>query len=220
MGQGRHKEENITKRQAEVMQEICRFFSTYGKMPKMQELADAFGVSAPTIYDILQELISKGYLKRIEKGATKPYVIKKAVEPEALVTVQIPLLGEIPGGVPVEEFEDRSGDETISVDKALTTNGDVFALRVKGDSMIGAGIRTGDIVIIRHQPIAADGDIVAASVNNEVTLKRLVNRPDRIALEAENPKFKPIELTRYDSFRVIGKMVGIIKQEADNNGGE
>ena len=81
-------------------------------------------------------------------------------------------------------------------------------------------VRTGDIVIIRHQPIAADGDIVAASVNNEVTLKRLVNRPDRIALEAENPEFKPIELTRYDSFRVIGKMVGIIKQEADNNGGE
>lgn len=219
MGQGRHKEENITKRQTEVMQEICRFFSTYGKMPKMQELADAFGASAPTIYDILQELISKGYLKRIEKGATKPYVIKKAVEPEALVTVQIPLLGEIPGGVPVEEFEDRSGDETVSVDKALTTNGEVFALRVKGDSMIGADIKTGDIVIIRHQPIAADGDIVAASVNNEVTLKRLVNRPDRIALEAENPEFKPIELTRYDSFRVIGKMVGIIKQEADNNGG-
>ena len=61
---------------------------------------------------------------------------------------------------------------------------------------------------------------MAASVNNEVTLKRLVNRPDRIALEAENPEFKPIELTRYDSFRVIGKMVGIIKQEADNNGGE
>ena len=53
-----------------------------------------------------------------------------------------------------------------------------------------------------------------------MTLKRLVNRPDRIALEAENPEFKPIELTRYDSFRVIGKMVGIIKQEADNNGGE
>ena len=109
--------------------------------------------------------------------------------------------------------------KTVTVDKALTNNGDVFALRVKGDSMIGAGIRTGDIVIIRHQPIAADGDIVAASVNNEVTLKRLVNRPDRIALEAENPAFKPIELTRYDSFRVIGKMVGIIKQEADNNGG-
>ena len=142
MGQGRHKEENITRRQAEVMQEICRFFSTYGKMPRMQQLADAFGISVPSIYDILQELVSKGYLKRIEKGATKPYVINKAVEPEALVTVQIPVLGEIPGGVPVEEFEDRSGDETVSVDKALTTNGDVFALRVKGDSMIGAGIRT------------------------------------------------------------------------------
>ena len=96
MGQGRHKEENITRRQAEVMQEICRFFSTYGKMPRMQQLADAFGISVPSIYDILQELVSKGYLKRIEKGATKPYVINKAVEPEALVTVQIPVLGEIP----------------------------------------------------------------------------------------------------------------------------
>ena len=220
MGQGRHKAENITRRQAEVMQEISRFFSIYGKMPTMQQLANTFGIAAPSIYDILQELVSKGYLKRIEKGLTKPYVINKTVEPEALVTVQIPLLGEIPGGIPVEEFEDQSGDETVAVDKALTTNGDVFALRVNGNSMIGVGIETGDIVIIRHQPIAADGDIVAASVNNKVTLKRLVNRPDRIALEAENPEFKPIELTCYDSFRIIGKMVGILKQGGDVNGRE
>ena len=155
MGQGRHKAENITRRQAEVMQEISRFFSIYGKMPTMQQLANTFGIAAPSIYDILQELVSKGYLKRIEKGSTKPYVINKTVEPEALVTVQIPLLGEIPGGVPVEEFEDQSGDETVAVDKALTTNGAVFALRVDGNSMIGVGIETGDIVIIRHQPIAA-----------------------------------------------------------------
>lgn len=220
MGQGRHKEENITRRQAEVMQEICRFFSIYRKMPTMQQVADAFGIATPTIYDIFQELVRKGYLKRIEKGALKPYVIKKTVEPEALVTIQIPVLGEIPGGVPVEEFEDRSGEETVAVDKALTNNGDVFALRVKGDSMIGAGIKTGDIVIIRHQPIAADGDIVAAAINNEVTLKRLVNRPDRIALEAENPEVKPIELTCYDSFRIIGKMVGILKQGVNVNGRE
>lgn len=220
MGQGRHKAENITRRQAEVMQEISRFFSIYGKMPTMQQLANTFGIAAPSIYDILQELVSKGYLKRIEKGLTKPYVINKTVEPEALVTVQIPLLGEIPGGIPVEEFEDQSGDETVAVDKALTTNGDVFALRVNGNSMIGVGIETGDIVIIRHQPIAADGDIVAASVNNKVTLKRLVNRPDRIALEAENPEFKPIELTCYDSFRIIGKMVGILKHGVNVNGRE
>lgn len=220
MGQGRHKAENITRRQAEVMQEISRFFSIYGKMPTMQQLANTFGIAAPSIYDILQELVSKGYLKRIEKGSTKPYVINKTVEPEALVTVQIPLLGEIPGGVPVEEFEDQSGDETVAVDKALTTNGAVFALRVDGNSMIGVGIETGDIVIIRHQPIAADGDIVAADINNEVTLKRLVNRPDRIALEAENPEVKPIELTCYDSFRIIGKMVGILKQGGDVNGRE
>ena len=220
MGQGRHKAENITRRQAEVMQEISRFFSIYGKMPTMQQLANTFGIAAPSIYDILQELVSKGYLKRIGKGLTKPYVINKTVEPEALVTVQIPLLGEIPGGIPVEEFEDQSGDETVAVDKALTTNGDVFALRVNGNSMIGVGIETGDIVIIRHQPIAADGDIVAASVNNKVTLKRLVNRPDRIALEAENPEFKPIELTCYDSFRIIGKMVGILKHGVNVNGRE
>ena len=117
-------------------------------------------------------------------------------------------------------IQDQSGDETVAVDKALTTNGAVFALRVDGNSMIGVGIETGDIVIIRHQPIAADGDIVAASVNNKVTLKRLVNRPDRIALEAENPEFKPIELTCYDSFRIIGKMVGILKHGVNVNGRE
>ncbi len=218
MGQGRHKEDNITLRQAEVMQEICRHFSIYKKMPTMQQLATAFKIAVPSIYDILQELVGKGYLKRIEKGNTRPYVINREVEPASLVTVQIPVLGEIPGGVPVEEEEDRSGDETIAVDKALTKNGEVFALRVNGDSMIGAGIQTGDIVIIRHQPIAADGDIVAASIGSEVTLKRLVNKPDRIALEPENPNFKPIELTRYDTFRIIGKMVGIIKRKESDDG--
>ena len=75
MGQGRHKAENITRRQAEVMQEISRFFSIYGKMPTMQQLANTFGIAAPSIYDILQELVSKGYLKRIEKGST---ALKKA----------------------------------------------------------------------------------------------------------------------------------------------
>jgi len=220
MGQGRHKEENITRRQAEVMQEICRYHSIYGRMPRIQQLADKFGISAPTIYAILQELVCKGYLRRIIKGATRPYVIKKKVERDALVTIEISVRGVIPGGVPAEEHEDRSGDETVPVDKALTTNGEVFAVRVNGDSMIGAGIETGDIVIIRRQPIAVDGDIVAASVNNEMTLKRLVNRPDRIALEAANPNFKPIELTSYDSFKVLGKMVGIIKREEIINGGK
>lgn len=219
MGQGRHREANITKRQAEVMQTVSRFFSAYGKMPTMRQLADDLGITPPSVYSSLQELVRKKYLKRVRRGPLNLYAISRNVEQESLVTVQMPLLGEIPAGVPAESAEDRRGG-TVTVDSAFGFGGNAFALRVRGDSMIGAGIHNGDVVIIRRQPVAVDGDIVAASVNGEVTLKRLVNRPERIALEPENPEFKPVELTGGDSFRILGKFTGILRQGGKVDGGK
>lgn len=212
MPQGRHKEKNITPKQAEVMQEICRFSEIHGRFPSIQQLAGRFGIATSTIFAIIQELVTKGYLKKLEAGQNRPYAIKKKVEPQSVVMIEIPLLGAIPCGVPVTPTENRDG-ETVLVDSALIRCGDFFALHLDGDSMIDVGFESGDIVVIKFQPIAADGDIVAASLNNEVTLKKLIYTPDRIALKAENPKFGLKEITCRDSFKIIGKVIKHIKKE-------
>lgn len=212
MPQGRHKEEKITIRQAETMQEICRYSDLYGKLPSMQLLAKRFGIAAPTVYAIIQELVSKGYLAKSELGQSRPYTIQKKVEQESLVTVEIPLLGQIPCGVPVAPEENHDG-ETVKVDASFARQSELFALRLTGTSMINIGYQKGDVVVIKYQPVAEDGDIVAALYNNEATLKRLVYTPERIALEPESPDFRPIEITGRDSFSIIGKVIKHIKEK-------
>ena len=201
------------RRLDEVLAFINRYTDENGFPPTVRDMCRELGIkSTATAYDYINRLKEQGHLEKAE-GKKRAVALKNTGG-----TVRVPLIGTVTAGTPILAAENYDGYYVLP--SAEFSGDGLFLLTVQGDSMIGAGIKTGDIVIIRHQPIAADGDIVAASVNNEVTLKRLVNRPDRIALEAENPEFKPIELTRYDSFRVIGKMVGIIKQEADNNGGE
>jgi repressor LexA len=212
MPQGRHKEENITPRQAVIMQEICRFSDIYGRLPSMQQLAAKFGIAPPTVYAIIQELVGKGYLVKLEQGQARPYAIRKSVEPESLVTAEVPLLGCIPCGIPVAPEENRDG-ETVCVDAALAKGCQLFALSLTGNSMIGAGFESGDVVVLKYQPIAADGDIVAASVDGEATLKRLVYTPDRIALKPENPNVATIEVDCHKPFKIIGKVIKHIKKK-------
>ncbi len=211
MTMGRPRCEEITTRQAETMQEICRYFDIYGKTPSMQEIGERFGIAAPTVYIIIQALVSKGYLKKND-SKRRPYEIVRRVETESIVHFGIPLLGEIPCGPPEEPFANGDG-ETVLIDSALAKNSELFALRLKGNSMIDIGYIPGDIVVIKYQPMAGNGDIVAAMINGETTLKRLIYTPDRIALKAENLNFKPIEISCRDSFRIIGKVISHIKQE-------
>ena len=212
MPTGRPKSENITARQAEIMQEIVRYKRIFDTLPTMQQIADRFGISAPSVYDIIKALVAKGYLEKGEDSPCRTYIIRKEVEPDWSVKTAVPLLGMIPCGPPTEPFTDYDG-ETVMVDASLTRACSVFALRLDGASMRDIGYETGDVVIIRRQQLAENNDIVAAVVNGEATLKRLIYTPDRIALKAENPDFAPIEVGCGDEFRIIGKVVGHIKQK-------
>ena len=211
MPAGRPKEENITRRQAEIMQEIIRFNGIFGTLPTMQQIADRFGIAAPSVYDIIQALVAKGYLARVESTPNRPYIILRDVEPDSRVKAAVPLLGAIPCGVPTEPVTDYEG-ETVLVDIALTKASNVFALRLDGNSMKDLGYETNDIVIVRCQQMAENGDIVAAFVNGESTLKRLIYTPDRIALKAENQDFPPIEIKCGDEFRIVGKVIRHISE--------
>lgn len=201
---GRHKENGLTRPQAVIMQEICRHYDLYDQMPTIRDLRSRLQLTDSTIFFHINELVRKGYLSKEPLKARNLDILKR-VESDNVVLTQIPILGKIAAGLPIIAEENMDGN--IMVDVALTRNSQCFALRVDGSSMINAGIDTGDIVVIRHQPIAQNKDIVAALYNGGVTLKRLVYTPDRIALEAENPLFSPIELTAYDSFQIIGVML-------------
>jgi repressor LexA len=171
--------------------------------PTIRELGRRLNLTEASIHDRLQQLIRKGYLAR-KKGSRKLKIIKKILPSEP---VKIPVLGEIPAGRPLLEEESITG--FINIDAALVKNGSYFALRVRGDSMTNAGINDKDIALIRQQPLARNGNIVAAMLNGEVTLKRLKYRGNEISLTPENPAFNPIPITPGDDFRIIGIMVAL-----------
>lgn len=175
-----------TKRQAEILGYVSEHRARRGVSPTEREIQARFGfASKNAVRKHLEALGKKGLLKREEGFRTL------VPADEALPSfVRVPLLGFIPAGHPVDV--EQQTDRCISVDAdmlKLPKNARTFAVRVKGDSMINAGIHDGDYVILEHRP-AVDGDIVAAAIDGEMTLKRLVTKGGKPYLKAENPAFK------------------------------
>ena len=115
------------------------------------------------------------------------------------------MLGTIAAGQPV--LADENFESEILVDESSIGKGKFFALKVKGDSMINAGIHQGDLVIIRRQPVAENGEIVAALIDNEATIKRLKTDNGKVLLMPENENYSPIEVTYREDFRILGKLI-------------
>ncbi len=201
---GRKKIMELTDSQRETLAEICRYLDENGYPPTVQELADIFGVSAPSIHDRLNQLIDKGYLRRTGKKARGLRVVR-CDEDITIKLTAIPVIGVVAAGVPILAQENIIGE--VLVEETLVRSGTYFALRVSGDSMINAGINDGDIVIVKRQPIAENGDIVVALLGDEATVKRLRITPIIIELVPENPKLKPIVINPEDDLRIIGKVI-------------
>lgn len=172
--------------------------------PTIREIAREMGFSSTgTVRDYLRALESKGYLKRQDSLARSIALTK-------VKAAGIPILGDIPAGRPNLAYEDIQGYvDTGDLFLGRLGLDDVFALRVRGDSMIDAGILDGDIAMIRKQRVADSGDIVAALLEaNEVTLKRLKYQKKRFFLEAANNNYPPIS----EKFTIIGKLMTIIRK--------
>ncbi len=172
--------------------------------PTIREIGEELGFkSTGTVRDYLKALMQKGLVRRMNNKS-------RAIELTERASFKIPIIGTIMAGKPNLAYEEIQGYVDAD-DLFLGRLGfdDVFALRVKGDSMINAGILDGDIAIIKKRPDALNNDVVAALLdNNEVTLKRLCCRSGKYHLEAANPDYAPI----FEEFKVIGKLITVIRK--------
>lgn len=203
--------DKLTPRQEDTLQLIKEGIAKNGYPPTVREIGKFLGLSSPaTIQVHLSNLEGKGYIK---KGGNRSRAIELLVKNEFAnineEVVQVPLLGMVTAGSPIEAIE--RPNEFFSLPAYLIPNKkEVFTLDVSGDSMINAGILDGDIVIVQRQNTANNGDIVVAMTDeNEVTLKRFYKEKDYIRLQPENDRLAPIILPNVS---VLGKAIGLYRK--------
>lgn len=179
----------LTKKQKEIFDYISEYEKDFSYAPSLSEIKEAVGSSAiSTIHEHVSNLVKKGFLKRT-KGAARSLELIKIKLAE---TMSIPLVGSIACGEPIEAIEEQ--DEVVSVveDDRYDIK-DLYALKAKGDSMLGDGIFSGDYLIIKKQSWANNGDTVVAIIDdNEATLKRFYKEQGRIRLQPANKDYEPI----------------------------
>ncbi len=175
-----------------------------GLPPTVREVQAAFGFhSVQTAREHLEALVKEGRLSK-DKGKARGYRLPAGTRSRAPVRL-IPLLGRVPAGPLDIAAEDLEGYLPIQSNYA---SDELFGLRVRGESMTGVGILPGDILVVRRQPAADSGDIVVALVGDEVTVKRLRIRSNRIELHPENPEFQPI-IPESGDLALLGKVIEI-----------
>lgn len=191
----------LTPKQKKILDFIIIFTRKKGYAPSLEEIADKFGLVISTVHQHVKALRAKGYLKK-EDNQPRGMILPEQ-SPES---VEIPLLGLIAAGSPIEPIENP---EPVKVPRNLVSRrGDYYALKVQGDSMIEDGIWDGDVVVIKSQPTAEDKDTVVAITEDGATLKRYRNQNGRIYLEPRNKKASniyPKEL------KIRGKFCGLIR---------
>lgn len=197
----------LTARQREVLEAIREFQARKGFPPSIRELGKTLGISSlrgVTIH--LDAIERKGF---IERESTSRSIRLLTAEDNAESRVSVPLVGSIAAGLPLLAVENVEGYVPVPAEMVGSSK-DIFALRVKGDSMIGDAILDGDTIIVRGQPSAEHGEIVAALIGDEATVKRLdsVSRPARLL--PSNPGYEPIELAGED-VRILGKVMGLVR---------
>ncbi len=173
--------------------------NSFSSPPTVRELCDALEVkSTSTMHGLLHELEADGVLT-IDKGKRRNIAIASGSE-----AIKVPILGVVAAGVPILAHENIEG--FISIERPRSGSSELFALRVKGDSMINAGIHEGDVIVARCANTADNGDIVVALLGEEATVKRLYRNGTAVELRAENPKYDPI-IT--NDVVLVGKVVAL-----------
>jgi repressor LexA len=198
----------LTQKQKEVLGFITEYIAIHAYPPTIREIGDYFGISVKGAYDHVEALRKKQILRLGDKRSRTIEIIKDETDPAAEPVIEVPLLGTVAAGRPILSEENREGAVPIHR-SLLKKNARYFALRVRGDSMTGAGIVDGDIAVIEKQETAENREIVVAQVDDEaVTLKRFFREANRVRLEPENAKYKPI-YTQHA--RILGRLAHIIR---------
>ena len=205
----------LTERQRQILDFLTKYTDAHGYPPTVREIGEAVGLASPsTVHAHLANLERAGLLKR---DPTKPRAIELRREPKAPAVAEsdvhkLPLVGEVAAGGPL--LAEENIEDYLAVPEPLSRGGEEFLLRVKGDSMIDAGILDGDIAVVQRQQDARDGEIVVALAGDdesadEATMKRFFKEDGRIRLQPENEALEPIYAAH---IQILGKVIGVFRQ--------
>jgi repressor LexA len=215
--------EGLTARQRRILEVIRDALADRGYPPSIREIADRVGLaSSSSAAHQLKVLQAKGYLfrdphrpraleVRLPESMAPAPAVASPVEPDfpppTASSVEVPVLGRIAAGGPI--LAEQVVEDVFSLPKQLVGEGTLFLLEVKGDSMIEAAICDGDYVVVRQQPDASNGDIVAALLGEEATVKTFKRTPDQVWLLPHNPAYEPID---GNEASILGKVVAVLRR--------
>lgn len=204
----------LTDKRQQILEFIGESLRTRGYPPSVREIGEAVGLaSSATVHSHLAVLQREGYLVR---DPTKPRAIQVRYEPTSQAAMSpgpvrhVPLVGDVAAGTGVIAQQDVEG--IVALPEDFTGQGSLFMLRVRGDSMVDAGIFDGDFVVVRQQPDAENGDVVVAGIpGDEATVKTFSRRRGKVVLTPANPALSPMEM-RPEDVTVYGKVVTVLRR--------
>ncbi len=200
----------LTKKQLRFLSFLKEHLQEMGYPPTVREIMDGIGLSSTSIVKkYLDALERKGYIKRQFNSPRAIEIVEASGR--SLESMSIPIVGKVRAGTPHPAIEDVEG--YLSVDRTICRSNNAFFLRVVGDSMIEAHIQEGDLVLVKPQPVANNGEIVVALINDEATVKRFYKKGNTIQLKPEHPTMKPIIIKEgHADVHIIGKVTTVIRQ--------
>jgi repressor LexA len=196
----------LTDKQQIILNYIREKINESGFPPTVREIGDRFGITVKGAYDHLKAIEKKGHIRTEQNKSRAIVVLNEEAAVPASNGISIPLLGRIAAGSPI--LAEENIEDYLTFPEEMFGTGEFFALSVAGDSMIEGGIFDGDIAIIKKQNVANNGDIVAALLEDEATLKVFQKTSDSIRLLPKNSAYKPIE---GKEFTVLGKLAAIFR---------
>lgn len=200
----------LTRRQREVLAFIRSFLQRQGLPPTVREIGARFRVTPRAAFDHLKALERKGALQRRPSARRTSRAL--TLSDRGPVVREVPVLGRIAAGLPLLAEENREGTVPIVADWLAGKGGELFALRVHGESMINAHIVEGDLVLVKRQETAEPGEVVVALLDNEATVKRFGRQEDAIVLKPEHPAMQPIVVKPGQrEVKILGKVVGLLR---------
>jgi repressor LexA len=205
------KRKELTPTQEKVLDFLKDFLRKKGFPPTLREIASHFGLRGPRgPQKTLTILEKKGFIRKVPGGSRAIEILSY---PQFSLThiLSVPIIGRVRAGEPILAIENIEG--YLNLDRSLVSSGDVFLLRVEGDSMIDAHIQDGDFALVKSQPNAENGEIVVVLIEDEATIKRIFTKRDLIRLEPANPKMEPIVVKKGEKkVTIVGKVVGIFRK--------
>lgn len=196
----------LTKRQRQILDFYHEYITEHGISPTLEEVAQHFGLNKVTVFGHVAELERKGVMERARKGISRGLKVV-APDDEMPPAPRVPLLGRIAAGAPIETLEDPG---VVDWNHLVPHRADVYALEVRGNSMVEDGIFDGDLVLIERRTDPRDGEtVVAVLPGEEATLKRFYREPRGVRLEPANSALQPIHLPEVE---VRGVMIGLVRR--------